>query len=79
MDQGSVRTLHIDIKENRFGFRTAIYRERYKEGDEILFRYMAAPGQRIPLIPVDLSAYKKKVFTLTREGCEPVKTVILNP
>jgi hypothetical protein len=75
MDQGSVRTLHIDIEENRFGFRTAIY----KEGDAILFRYMAAPGQRIPVIPIDLSAYKKKVFTLTREGCEPVTTVILKP
>ena len=75
MGEDSIKTLHINIEENRFGFRTAIYRE----AENILFRYMAAPGQRIPLIPIDLSKYKKKVFTLTREGCEPVKTVILNP
>ena len=75
MGEDSIKTLHIDIEENRFGFRTAIYRE----GDRVLFRFMGAPGHKGPLVPIDLSKYKKKVFTLTREGCEPVKTVILNP
>ena len=75
MDEGSIKTLHIDIEENRFGFRTAIYRE----AENILWRDIKTPGMRGEPVPIDLSVYKKKVFTLTREGCEPVTTVIIKP